>query len=176
MLIALSGSHKAGIAAAAAVFVVFALASAMIVPRLRADFPGAWLRLFVLVAVALTVGMLATIVVLASESESEEAGGETAVTETEAPPTTPPTTPSQGGSVEAGKAVFAKAGCGGCHTLKAAGASGTVGPNLDEAKPATALVVDRVTNGKGVMPSFKGRLSEAEIEDVAAYVAASAAG
>ncbi len=51
-----------------------------------------------------------------------------------------------------------------------AGASGNVGPNLDEAKPALALVVDRVTNGKGAMPSFKGQLTDKQIADVAAYV------
>ena len=43
-------------------------------------------------------------------------------------------------------------------------------PNLDEAKPPYDLVVDRVTNGKGVMPPFKGQLSEQQIQDVAAYV------
>ena len=70
-----------------------------------------------------------------------------------------------------GKAVFATAGCGSCHTLAAADASGTVGPNLDEAKPSKELVVERVTNGKGVMPPFKDTLSAAEIEAVADFVA-----
>ena len=72
--------------------------------------------------------------------------------------------------------MFASAGCVSCHTLEAAGASGTVGPNLDEAKPDHDLVVDRVTNGKGVMPSFKGQLSEKQIQDVAAYVVQSTHG
>lgn len=69
-----------------------------------------------------------------------------------------------------GKSVFATAGCGGCHTLADAGASGTVGPNLDEAKPAKELVLDRVTNGKGAMPPFKGQLTDAQIDAVAEYV------
>jgi len=69
-----------------------------------------------------------------------------------------------------GAKVFATAGCESCHTLKDAGATGTVGPNLDEAKPPADLVVDRVTNGKGVMPSFSGQLSAKQIADVAAYV------
>jgi cytochrome c2 len=34
-----------------------------------------------------------------------------------------------------GAKVFASAGCGGCHTLSAAGAKGQIGPNLDELKP-----------------------------------------
>ncbi len=75
------------------------------------------------------------------------------------------------GDPTAGKQVFETAGCKGCHTLKDASATGTVGPNLDQAKPPVDLVVDRVTNGKGVMPSFSGQLSAKQIADVAAYVA-----
>jgi mono/diheme cytochrome c family protein len=69
-----------------------------------------------------------------------------------------------------GKKVFETAGCAGCHTLKDAGATGTVGPNLDQAKPPLSLVVQRVTKGAGAMPSFKGQLSDKQIADVAAYV------
>jgi mono/diheme cytochrome c family protein len=78
------------------------------------------------------------------------------------------------GNAAAGKQVFETAGCASCHTLKDAGATGTVGPNLDDAKPPTDLVVDRVTNGKGVMPSFSGQLSAKQIADVAAYVSQAA--
>ena len=87
-------------------------------------------------------------------------------------PTTPTTTttPAVKGNPVAGKAVFASAGCTGCHTLKAANATGTVGPNLDEKKPPESLVVDRVTHGKGVMPSFSSSLSAQQIADVAAFV------
>jgi mono/diheme cytochrome c family protein len=74
------------------------------------------------------------------------------------------------GDATAGKQVFETAGCKGCHTLKDAGATGTVGPNLDNAKPPLSLVVQRVTLGKGGMPSFKGQLSTKQIADVAAYV------
>jgi mono/diheme cytochrome c family protein len=73
-----------------------------------------------------------------------------------------------------GKAIFKGAGCGGCHTLAAAGATGTVGPNLDQLKPPTAAVVTQVTNGGSVMPAFKGRLSDAQIQAVAEYVSSSA--
>ncbi len=78
--------------------------------------------------------------------------------------------PKATGNATAGKQVFETAGCKSCHTLKDAGATGTVGPNLDEAKPPASLVVDRVTNGKGVMPSFGGQLTPQQIADVAAYV------
>lgn len=74
------------------------------------------------------------------------------------------------GDATAGKAVFATAGCVGCHTLADAGSTGRVGPNLDAAKPSARLVVDRVTNGLGAMPSFRGKLTQAQIADVAAYV------
>ena len=72
-----------------------------------------------------------------------------------------------------GKAIF-QSECASCHTLKAAGSSGTVGPNLDQLKPAQAIVQRQVTNGGAVMPAFKGTLSDAQIAAVAAFVAANA--
>jgi mono/diheme cytochrome c family protein len=80
--------------------------------------------------------------------------------------------PSGGGgnvSAAAGKAVFVS-NCASCHTLADAGTSGTVGPNLDDLKPDDATVVHQVTNGGGVMPSFEGKLSTAQIQSVAKYV------
>ena len=94
---------------------------------------------------------------------------ETEATETETTGTTE-TEPSAEGDAAAGEAVFASAGCGGCHTLEAAGSSGNVGPNLDDAHPDAALVADRVTNGRGAMPAFGDQLSEQQIADVVAYV------
>jgi mono/diheme cytochrome c family protein len=83
-----------------------------------------------------------------------------------------------GGEGEApdGEAIFAEAGCGGCHTLDAAGTSGSVGPNLDDAKPPKELVIERVTNGQGAMPSFKDQYSPEQIAAVADYVVASTGG
>ena len=90
-------------------------------------------------------------------------------------PSSPPKpTPPAGGDETDGKAIFASAGCGGCHTLADAGSDGTVGPNLDEAKPSKELAVDRVTNGRGGMPSFKDQLSEEQIAAVAEYVSSAA--
>jgi cytochrome c oxidase subunit 1 len=91
------------------------------------------------------------------------------------PTTTTPANPG-GGDPVAGKAVFTSAGCSGCHTLSAAGATGTVGPNLDEKKPPLSLVLLRVTQGKGGMPSFKGQLTPQQIKDVAAFVVQSTSG
>ena len=74
------------------------------------------------------------------------------------------------GDSAAGKTVFTSAGCVACHTLADASATGTVGPNLDDAKPDTELVVTRVTKGMGGMPPFAGQLTDQQIADVAAYV------
>jgi mono/diheme cytochrome c family protein len=72
-----------------------------------------------------------------------------------------------------GEAVFT-ANCGSCHTLGAAGTSGSVGPNLDDLKPDAATVEAQVRNGGGGMPAFEGRLSDAEITAVSQYVAENA--
>ncbi len=78
------------------------------------------------------------------------------------------------GDATAGKTVFETAGCTACHTLSAAGSTGTVGPNLDDAKPSHDLVVQRVTLGQGGMPSFKDQLQPQQIADVAEFVSTSA--
>ena len=98
----------------------------------------------------------------------------------ELPTTTPDTSdlPALGltGDPDAGKAVFTSSSCGGCHTLAAAGASGAVGPSFDVTKPDNALVVTRVTKGKGGMPVFGDQLTAQQIADVAAYVTQSTGG
>ena len=80
------------------------------------------------------------------------------------------------GDPAAGAKVFASAGCSGCHTLAAAHATGTVGPNLDQLKPDYRHVTAQVTNGGAAMPSFKKSLSTQQIADVSAYVVKSTGG
>lgn len=95
--------------------------------------------------------------------------GVTAANQAAAPTTT--TTPSSGGGGGPdGKQIFASAGCGGCHALKDAGATGNVGPDLDALKPSQARVAHQVEVGGGAMPAFKDRLSAAQIAAVAKYV------
>jgi mono/diheme cytochrome c family protein len=73
--------------------------------------------------------------------------------------------------VAEGKTVFTT-NCAACHTLKAAGAMGEVGPNLDELEPDLATVEHQVINGGGGMPAFgkEGTLNAKEIKAVATYV------
>jgi quinohemoprotein ethanol dehydrogenase len=91
-------------------------------------------------------------------------------------PSTPTTTkPSTPQPTTAGAAIF-RANCSSCHTLAAAGANGTTGPDLDTLKPSAAVVRNIVTNGGGPMPAF-GRdhiLSSSQIKSVAAYVSQAA--
>ena len=68
------------------------------------------------------------------------------------------------------------AACAGCHTMKAAGAEGNVGPTLDTVDLTLESVVDMVTHGLGVMPAYGEDeiLTPEEIEIVSTYVVNSA--
>jgi cytochrome c6 len=77
-----------------------------------------------------------------------------------------------GGGKPDGKAVFTDK-CGSCHTLKAAGTSGQVGPQLDGISLDAAAIEQIVRKGRGGMPAFEDLLSAAELRAVAAYVARS---
>jgi len=74
-----------------------------------------------------------------------------------------------------GKALFLKGAtpaCAVCHTLKDAASAGEVGPVLDELKPSADRVAAALRNGVGMMPSYKGQLTDAQIMAIARYVAA----
>jgi cbb3-type cytochrome c oxidase subunit III len=72
-----------------------------------------------------------------------------------------------------GKTIF-QSQCASCHTLKAAQATGTIGPNLDQLKPSESVVQHQVEVGGGVMPAFKGTLTDEQIAAVAKFVSSSA--
>jgi len=169
---AITGLGKTVLLIVAITFIAWAIVTAIFVPKRSPGFPRR-LDAYIVVSAVLFLAQMSTVVWAAQTQEADEehaaevqppggggGGGETT-----------PTTPAEpSGDATAGKQVFESAGCTSCHTLADAGATGTVGPNLDEAKPPASLVVDRVTHGKGVMPSFSGQLSEQQIQDVAAYV------
>jgi mono/diheme cytochrome c family protein len=186
LVASLSTGHKIGLAAVGLAFVVFALVSSFVLPRRNPDFPGSGLGWYVALCVLFFVAMLGAVLVF--DREPKEASAEpattaaattttaptttTAATTTTGATTTSPAPPSQGDAT-AGKIVFTSAGCSGCHTLKAAGSTGNVGPNLDQLKPPLDTVVHQVENGGGAMPAFKDQLSAKQIQDVAAFVFAS---
>ena len=75
-----------------------------------------------------------------------------------------------------GAQLWATAGCGGCHTLAAAGSNGQVGPDLDVLRPSASRIARQITDGGAAMPSFSGTLSSAEIQTLATWVASVAGG
>ena len=77
-----------------------------------------------------------------------------------------------------GKNVFLEISspqCALCHTLADAGASGAVGPVLDELKPTTDRVRTAVTKGIGPMPP-NSSLTREQVVAVALYVSTVAGG
>jgi cytochrome c oxidase subunit 2 len=106
----------------------------------------------------------------------------------------PPPPPSGGGGAASGKAVFTANGCGSCHTLTAAGSTGTVGPNLDklpaEAKgagqPLEPFIRESIVNPNkyiapgypaGVMPqNFGQTISKPDLDSLVQYLVQSSEG
>lgn len=75
--------------------------------------------------------------------------------------------------LEEGKLLFQSAAapaCAICHTMQDAGATGGIGPDLDELKPDLDRVKKALEEGMGAMPSFADTLTEAQRDAVAAYV------
>jgi len=121
-------------------------------------------------------------------------GTTTTPTTTTSATTTSATTTSSGGggNAAAGKAVFAANGCASCHTFQPAGATGTVGPNLDTAPTSdakadgnmdlTAFVKQSIEDPdayiakgytKGIMPTtFGSSLSATQLNDLVAFIVA----
>jgi cytochrome c6 len=174
VLLALTAGQMLGLAIVAAVFIVFAVISSFVLPRRNPDFPGPQrVKLFSLVSVGLAVAMLTAMFFLAVEAHEEVHPEEATETVGDLAETEPPAgAGAEGveGDAEAGAEVFANAGCGGCHTLDAAGATGTIAPSLDEAQPSFQEAVDVVTSGRGAMPAFGDQLSAEQIRDVARFV------
>ena len=102
----------------------------------------------------------------AETQTTEETATEGATTEA----ATTEATETEGGEDADGAAVFASAGCGGCHTFGPANSNGTVGPKLDGIDLSKDAIEQQVRNGGGGMPPFGERLSDAEIAAVADYV------
>jgi cytochrome c6 len=184
VIVALTTENRILLGGMAAIFIAFALSSAFLIPRYRPDFPGRGVGYFVIACAVLFGAMMLSVEYFAVEEEEAHGGTVTEVTtgttETGAGGTTTEGTTTEATTTEgdpvSGKRIFAAQDCGACHTLADAGTNGTIGPNLDEAKPDLEIAIDRVTNGKPPMPAFKDQLSEQEIADVAAYVVEATSG
>jgi mono/diheme cytochrome c family protein len=74
--------------------------------------------------------------------------------------------------VSAGRELFNTYSCSACHTLSDAGASGSVGPDLDNPNLTREAIVTRINMGGGPMPSFAGQISDADIGKLADYIVA----
>ena len=100
------------------------------------------------------------------------------------------TSSSGGGDAAAGKTVFASNSCASCHTFQPAGATGTIGPDLDKAPAAdaktdnnmnlAAFIKESIVNpdayiakgySKGIMPTnFGSSLSSTQVNDLVAFI------
>jgi mono/diheme cytochrome c family protein len=87
-----------------------------------------------------------------------------------------------------GDQIFTAAGCAGCHTFSPAGSNGTIGPNLNQLKTQAGKLVPGksaeeyvresiedpsayiVKGYSNVMPSFKGRLTQEQVNALIDYV------
>lgn len=115
----------------------------------------------------------------------------TAAPTTTAAATTAPATTAAASPAAAGKAVFTANACATCHTFKAAGSTGTIGPNLDTgpAKGAAAthlsvaaFIRQCITDPnkyippgyqKGLMPTtFGTTIKPADLTALVAFIAA----
>ena len=162
MLVAsgLSTTAKIALGFVALAFIAFALISSFVLPRRNPNFPGErGLKAYIVVAFGFFVAMMLTVILVAKEPKESSAASE--------PPAAAGPSPAE---LAAGKKVFTTAGCASCHTLKDANATGKVGPDLDQLKPAQPVVVKQVTNGGAAMPPFKGTLTQEQIQAVATYV------
>ena len=191
MPLALTTGHAVGLGLIAGAFVVFALLSALVIPRRWPQYPGRGLGWFIAGTLVLFVATLGAVEVFAKETEPEEAAVGETTTETggtttegtttgEAQPPPPPA--ASEGDPAAGKTLFAAQGCGGCHTFSAAGTSASVGPDLDEAVQGKdpefvrESIVDpnkEITSGfaPNIMPQdFGQKLTPKQLDDLVAFL------
>ncbi len=126
MIFALTTGHKIGLATTGAVFIIYSLVSAFVLPARNPNFPGRYLKPYIALSVLMFVAMISAVLIFGKEKKEA-----TAATSAAAATSTTTTSAAATGDPTAGKAVFASAGCAACHVFKAAAATGTIGPDLD---------------------------------------------
>jgi mono/diheme cytochrome c family protein len=183
------------LASVGAAFILFALLPSFVFPRMVPDFPTRQgMRWYIPLSFCFFAAMITAVLIFGKEQK-------VAIAQAAPPPASAPSGgkltsgPYANGDASAGKAVFASASCASCHTFKAAGASGTIGPNLDmiasyaqKAHQGTEqFLVAAITHPPApyvppgfptnVMPTTFGKtLSAKQIGDLVAFIATSAAG
>jgi cytochrome c551/c552 len=187
MLFALSTTHKAGLAITGGLFIVFALVSSFILPRVNANFPGKGLRYYLVLCGLFFIAMLGAVIYFGRENAA------LAHEVNSTPATTTPATPGPSvalGDPTKGKAVFASAGCAACHTFTPAGSTGTIGPDLNNLAayamkanvPLDQFIEEAITKPPApyvpppfptnVMPTnFGTSLTKAQLADLVAFLA-----
>jgi mono/diheme cytochrome c family protein len=124
-------------------------------------------RVAIPLAAGLAVAAIAFVVVLLAT----RAGDEPASAPSRA-------TPGPGSTnIAGGRLVFAQMGCGSCHTLAAAGATGEIGPSLDAALPRItreAIQAKIVSPGQGSVmpPDFAQRMNFADLKALVDFLIA----
>jgi mono/diheme cytochrome c family protein len=197
-----SGASDLILGLVAGVLVVFALVVSLILPRRRPNFPGQRIGLFLAVTTLLVVGMLVAVEALGEShdfgaSHGEAAGAteptpaETQQTDTAETGQTGETGETGGGTAGdpgAGQEVFAATGCGSCHALAAANASGNIGPDLDQSLQGMSpdeirtQIIDpnsEITEGfgPGIMPENYGeQLTDEQLANLVAFLAQAGSG
>ncbi len=132
---------------------------------------GRFSRISKLMVVLVAFGLLALTMAACGGDSKDDSGSTTPATTTET--STSEDDGSKDTASTAGMQIFSE-NCATCHTLAAADASGSIGPNLDDLKPDKQQVASQTENGGGGMPAYKDQLSATEIDEVSAYVAESA--
>jgi len=127
--------------------------------------PSLWLVLAMPVSLAVTVLALGLGLLIGVGLDEGEAG-----------PTAPVATTTEPAGYEEGAALFASQGCGGCHTLSEAGASGTAGSTLDETQLSAEQIADVVRNGRPgtTMSAYGDTLTDEQLENLATFVSTAA--
>jgi cytochrome c551/c552 len=132
MIFALTTGHKIGLATTGAVFILYSLVSAFVLPARNPNFPGRYLKPYIALSVVMFLAMISAVLIFGKEAKEAAATTTAAASTTTTGATTTTAAGAATGNATAGKAVFASAGCAACHTFKPAASTGTIGPNLDD--------------------------------------------
>ena len=173
MVFALSTAHTIGLGLMGAAFIAFALVSSFVLSGRNPDFPGRHRNLYLVFCVAFFLAMMSSVIVFGREQAEAEAAAK------------PPPGKVVAGDAAAGKEWFTQSGCSSCHTFKPAGATGKVGPDLDNLKESAAkagqeldaFIATSITDpnkyiapgfNPGVMPKLP--LDEKKVADLVAFL------